>query len=110
MCPLPVPHGAAFSQGQPLEDSGSDPQPLGSFLPLVLTLEIFGAHLCNSSSLVRKPWPLGFCNQDRNITNTVPKQQPHRLFPQLLTWQVLTRCSLYSCSRIARAPECRAGQ
>jgi len=110
MCPLPVPYAAAFSQGQPLECSRSDPEPLGSLLPAVLTLGTFGAHLCNSSSLVRKPWPLGFCNQDRNITNIVPEQQAHRLSPPLPTWQALTRCSLYSCSRTARAPECRAGQ
>lgn len=105
-----MPHAAAFSQGQPLEGSGADPEPLGSILAPVLTLGTFGAHLCNSSSLVRKPWPLGFCNQDRNVTNIVPRQQAHCLSPptpslagahQVLPVQLQQDCT---CSRVPSWP------
>ena len=110
MGPLPVPYAAAFSKGQLLECSGSDPEPLGSLLPAVLTLGTFGAHLCNSSSLVRKPWPLGFCNQDRSITNILPEQQAHRLSSptpslagthQVLPVQLQQDCT---CSRVPGWP------
>lgn len=39
-----------------------------TFPTSVLTPGASWVHLCSSSSLVRKLWPLGFCNQGRNIT------------------------------------------
>lgn len=38
-----------------------------SFPTSGLTPGAFRAHLCSSSSLVRKLWPPGFCNQGRNV-------------------------------------------